>query len=120
MESFQKIVLFIAIIILIIALVFIGIALFYASASNTWPPQVPSCPDYWSVDGSGNNITCTNIKDLGTCKPISNQSHLVMNFNTPAFSGENANCAKYTWAQKCNISWDGITYGVNNPCQTFN
>ena len=118
MEGFQKIVLFIAIIILIIALIFIGIALYYSTNNKAWPPMVPDCPDYWNVDGSGNNTTCTNIKDLGTCPPLSGQKHLVMNFNIPAFSGDNSSCAKYTWAQKCNVSWDGITYGVNNPCQT--
>ena len=118
MNGFQKIVLIAAIIILIIALIVIGIALYYANASQQWPPLLPECPDYWNADGSGNNTTCTNIKDLGTCPPSSGDTHLIMNFNTPAFSGENSLCAKYTWAQKCGVSWDGITYGVNNPCQT--
>jgi hypothetical protein len=117
MEGFQKIVLFIAIILLIIALVFIGIALSYSN-DQQWPPMIPQCPDYWSIDGSGNNTTCTNVKDLGTCSPQNGQNHLVMNFNTPAFSGANGLCAKYGWATNCGLSWDGITYGVNNPCQS--
>jgi hypothetical protein len=41
-----------------------------------------------------------------------------MNFNTSAFSGENEDCSIYTWAKRCGVSWDGITYGVTNPCQT--
>lgn len=118
MEGFQKTVLYIAIIVLIIALVFIGVALYYTKTTPQWPPLVPQCPDYWDADGSGNNTSCINTKDLGTCSPLSGQRHLVMNFNSPAFSGENSACSKYTWAQKCGISWDGITYGVNNPCQT--
>jgi hypothetical protein len=117
MQGFQKIVLFSAIIILIIALIIIGIALSYAK-NTEWPPMIPSCPDYWQMDGSGNNATCTNIKDLGTCSTPSGQQHLVMNFNGPTFSGANGLCAKYTWANKCGLTWDGITYGVNNPCQT--
>jgi hypothetical protein len=117
MDGFQKFILFTAIIILIIALIFIGMAL--ASASNTnWPPMTPECPDYWTMDGSGNNARCVNLKDLGTCKPHSGNKHLTMNFNTSAFTGSNGMCAKYTWAKKCGVSWDGITYGVNNPCQT--
>lgn len=117
MEGFQKFILFAAIIILIITLIVIGVAL--SSATNTsWPPMTPECPDWWISDGSGNNSTCTNIKDLGTCPPQSDNKHLTMNFNTPAFTGSNGLCAKYTWAKKCGISWDGITYGVNNPCQT--
>lgn len=117
MVSFQKFILFAAIIILIIALVFIGLALTY-STDNTWPPMTPECPDYWTMDGSGNNTSCINIKDLGTCPAQSGQQHLTMNFNGPTFSGTNGLCAKYTWANRCGVSWDGITYGVNNPCQT--
>jgi hypothetical protein len=116
MEGFQKIILFAAIIMLIIALVFIGIALTYAT-DQEWPPMTPECPDYWIIDSSGNNANCINVKDLGTCPPQSGQKHLSMNFSGPAFSGSNEICAKYTWAKKCGLSWDGITYGVNNPCQ---
>ena len=39
-----------------------------------------------------------------------------MNFNLPAFTGSNGTCAKYNWANNCKVSWDGITYGVENPC----
>jgi hypothetical protein len=119
MESFQKFVLFGAIIILIITLVIIGLALNY-SKNTMWPPLVPTCPDYWIVDGSGNNTTCTNIKDLGTCPPNSGEKHLVMNFNNPPFTGSNGLCGKYRWASNCGVSWDAITYGVSNPCQSTN
>jgi len=117
MDGFQKIVLFGAIFILILALVFIGVSLTSAK-DYQWPPMTPECPDYWSIDGSGNNATCINMKDLGTCQPQSGDKHLRMNFNTPVFTGANGLCAKYNWANKCDISWDGINYGVNNPCQT--
>lgn len=117
MEGFQKFVLFSAIIILIIALVFIGIALRY-SVDQNWPPMTPECPDYWMIDGSGNNATCVNVKDLGSCPAQSGHKHLTMNFNGSAFTGSNELCAKYTWAKNCGVSWDGITYGVDNPCQT--
>ena len=116
MEGFQKIVLYSAIIILIISLVIIGIALSYAKDKKQWPPIVPDCPDYWTIDGSGNNATCLNVKDLGTCRPNRGR-HLSMNFNNAPFTGADEMCAKYTWANRCNVSWDGITYGTNNPCQ---
>ena len=117
MEGFQKIILYSAIIILIIALVFIGIALMY-SKGQTWPPMTPDCPDYWIMDGSGNNTTCTNVKDLGICSPASGKKHLTMNFNNAPYTGSQGMCNKYNWANNCGVSWDGITYGVNNPCQT--
>ena len=34
------------------------------------------------------------------------------------FTGSNGTCAKYSWANKCDVSWDGITYGVENPCNS--
>lgn len=118
MNGFQKIILFAAIIILIVTLVIIGISLSYAKNNLTWPPNTPECPDYWIMDGSGNNSNCINMKNLGTCPPKGNNKHLVMNFNLPVFTGSQGNCNKYIWSNKCGISWEGITYGVNNPCQT--
>ena len=113
--SFQKIILNIAIVILSSSLVVIALAL-YSSKNNNWPPMIPNCPDYWLSDGSGNNLTCTNIKNLGVCKPPSGKQHLTMKFNTAPFTGANGNCAKYTWANNCKIAWDGLTYGATNPC----
>lgn len=115
MASFQKIVLLTAIIFLIVALVIIGISLHY-SRDLVWPPTIASCPDWWVMDGSGNNQKCINIKDLGTCKSDSNLEHQEMNFNTSVFTGSNGTCNKYNWAKNCDLSWDGITYGVPNPC----
>jgi len=118
MPSFQKIILYSACAVLVVALVFIGVAMYYAKYNIQWPPIVPECPDYWTVDGSGNNVTCINEKDLGTCPAASvNDSHLIMDFHTPTFMGSQGTCAKYTWAKRCGLSWDGITYGVTNPCQ---
>ena len=118
MEAFQKIILFGSIIILIIALVFIGVSLSYTK-DQQWPPMTPECPDYWTLTGSGKNATCVNVKNLGTCRPGRGDRHLRMNFNVPAFTGSNELCAKYNWAKRCGVSWDGITYGVNNPCQAL-
>ena len=109
MASFQKIVLTVAIIALIIILIFIGISLTIIKP-QVWPPLVPQCPDYWTMDGSGNNPICKNNKNLGTC------NLKMMNFNQSQFTGSNGTCNKYLWAKKCDLSWDGLTYGVPNPC----
>jgi len=115
MATFQKIILYSAIIILIITLVIIGMALSNASSSQTWPPMVTQCPDYWIVDGSG---ICVNTQDLGTCSPSGNDKHLQMDFSTSDYTGSQGPCNKYTWATNCGVTWDGITYGVTNPCQS--
>jgi hypothetical protein len=117
MEGFQKTVLIIAIIVLIITLVVMGLVL-SSGSGETWPPSVPVCPDWWIADGSGNNSTCINVKDLGVCPAQSGKKHQNMNFNSSIFTGDNGTCAKYTWANKCKVTWDGITYGVENPCST--
>jgi hypothetical protein len=116
--SFQKTILVVAIIFLLINLVIISLGLTYSSKNNTWPPIVPDCPDYWEsvTDESGNNIKCVNTKDLGVCNPSSGDAHLSMNFNQAPYVGDKSNCAKYTWANKCKVAWDGINYGVKNPC----
>jgi hypothetical protein len=114
--GFQKIVLFAAIIILIITLVVIGIALASSKNNRAWPPNVPACPDWWISDGSGNRAQCINVKDLGTCSAQSGEKHQTMNFNGPVYTGSNGLCAKYTWAKKCKVAWDGVNYGVDNPC----
>ena len=106
---FQKSVLVIAIIALILILVLIGMALSSEKSEQTWPPIVASCPDYW-VDLSGNGEMCSNIKSLGTC------NNKTMNFNVDRFNGSDGLCNKYKWSQACKVSWDGITYGVTNPC----
>ena len=115
MEGFQKTVLIIAIIVLILTLIFMGVLL-GGSNGETWPPLVSDCPDWWIADGSGNNTNCINIKDLGTCSAESGEKHQNMKFDSQIYTGDNGMCAKYQWAQNCDVSWDGITYGVENPC----
>jgi hypothetical protein len=56
--NFQRIVIIIAIIMLIVAMVFIGYALYNQSSDvGAWPPETPTCPDFWTVQADG---TCKN------------------------------------------------------------
>lgn len=59
--NFQRIVILIAIVLLIVSMVFIGHALYKQSTDVSWPPKIPKCPDYWTIDASGN---CTNPNKL--------------------------------------------------------
>ena len=115
--SFQKIVLIIATIFLILFLVLIGVSLSNPNGDVDWPPVVGNCPDYW-VDLLGNGTKCFNSHRLGSCPnyiPTADDQN-TMNFNRAPFTGSNGSCAKYKWANHCKISWDGITYGIKNPC----
>ena len=109
--NFQRIVLLLSFILLLIILLFIGYALYKSKNSQSWPPEIQNCPDYW-IDISGNGASCVNVKNLGTC------GQKKMNFNVSPYTGSSGNCSKYNWATRCNISWDGVTYGVPNPCNT--
>lgn len=114
---FQKIVLTIATVLLIIILVVIGVSLSKASTEENWPPIVGECPDYW-VDMSGNGEACFNSHSLGRCNIPSKGNPNTVNFNKSPFTGDKGDCAKYNWANTCQITWDGITSGVKNPCDT--
>jgi hypothetical protein len=64
--NFQRIVIIIAIIMLIGAMVFIGYALYsQSSASGAWPPEIPKCPDFWTVGSDG---TCTKPDPPVNCE----------------------------------------------------
>ena len=115
--SFQKIILVIAIIGLIILLAVIGISLSKSSSKMVWPPVIGACPDYW-VDLKGDGEACYNTKSLGKCNLPGTREQNTMNFNVSPFNSDSTNCSKYTWATRCGVTWDGITYGVDNPCDT--
>ena len=107
MATFQTIVMITATIILVISLCFIGLALRKQKNSAVFPPVIANCPDYWT-DASGNNGSkCINEKNIGNTSCAS-----TMDFSVPMFAGTTGTCTKLKWAQKCNLSWDGIT---NNP-----
>lgn len=120
MASFQGIVIIVAILLLIIALILIGLLMAKSKNTEQWPPLIGACPDYW-MDTSGNGSNCVNVKDLGTPKCNAsvtdlNGAHLTMDFSTDEYTGDQGLCNKYNWATGCSVSWDGITYGVPNPC----
>ena len=116
MGGFQKIILIIMFILLIVVIVLVGITLAKNNANQSWPPNIGDCPDYW-LDMSGNGERCVNVKDLGRCnETVPPGEHLIKNFSVAPYIGSGGNCAKYNWANDCGIAWDGITYGVPNPC----
>ena len=111
MQGFQKIVLITAGVVFLFALILMATAMLQES-TETWPPLIAKCPDWWLINGSGKNSTCINVKDLGTNAPQE------VNFNLPRYNGRKGLCQKSKWAKGFGISWDGITYGVDNPCIT--
>lgn len=141
--KFQLVVIIILGILLIITL----IAFYYIATSSgnniKFPPSIPICPDYYyqTTSTDKNIIRCTamsNMKYIITDQ-INNDKRLgldptirrkkvgekVDNCTNPKFpphfyTGTAANCNKYRWVRGCYSipAWEGISYGVRNPCHT--
>ena len=111
--SFQKITVAIVFITLLVLFIFIGGSLAYAKKNVADTQILPQCPDFWEIEETDTGPKCVNVQDLGTCPAATGDEHLTVDFNSDNFTD---NCAKYTWADNCNVAWDGLTYGVANPC----
>ena len=95
-----------------------------ASAIAARKAEATGCPvpaNTDSVDGttlfggSSGSGKCVNIHGLGldTCNKI-------MDFSTGEYSGTQGLCNKQTWANNCNITWDGVTNAEEACGQTGN
>ena len=102
MNSFQKIVIIIATVILIICLILIGISLHNKNGSAIFPPVVASCPDYWTVKGK----KCSVGKF-----PISTNCHIkeIDVITADSTRREKCRAQRKIKNSNCDITWDGIT-----------
>jgi len=105
MGTFRKTIVVVAIILLIISLVMIGMSMGNSKYNQKFPPIVAECPDYWIRK---NNL-CINKKNIGA-----QICHSNMDFtNSAQWTGSDGLCNKKSWAQKCNLTWDGVTNNIN-------
>ena len=128
--KFQSIV----IIILGILLVITIISFCYIAATPgkvPYPNSIPVCPDYYFQSGPispNGSVTCTALPSMksalqGAGVTSDNLDYCTNpTFSSAFYTGTKANCLKYNWdngAQCKSVpSWEGITYGVRNPCAT--
>ena len=113
--SFQRIAIYISLAVLIVLLIIIAINMRNAKKNMKWPPLVGDCPDYWFDTGSGGSQCTVNADNVnrGTFGGAS------FDFSrSPYNSADRGDCAKYRWSNSKSVSWDGITYGRENPCIT--
>ena len=123
--SFQKNVIMVAIILLIVSLIFIGAMLYNSEYNARFPPVTGTCPDYWvdvGADPNGNKKGMTHciapghaLKDGKTITPPIYGYGL----DTPECKSKwvlpndpldkSTTCEYKTWADKCKVSWDGVT-----------
>jgi hypothetical protein len=78
-----------------------------SSEKPQFPPFVSKCPDYWDVVGENR---CRNVNKLGIClHGDGTKDSDVMDFNLPIFEGKKGMYYKCSWAQKCQVPWEGIS-----------
>jgi len=112
---FQQITIIITLLLLLVIFIFIWGSLVYAKKDGPNAPIIPQCPDFWEIEETDNGTKCVNVQNLGTCPAATGDKFMTVDFNSGTFTD---NCSKYTWAKNCNIAWDGLTYGVDSPCNT--
>lgn len=99
MDTFQKSVLIIALVVLIALLISVGILLNKHSKNTSWPPIQNTCPDYWT---EGDDGVCTAD---GLNKGIDSNGTVVI--STDGVS--DIRCEKRKWAIDNGIMWSGVS-----------
>jgi hypothetical protein len=109
LSEFNKIVLFIASIILIISLIVIGYSLKLAMSQDKFPAIISDCPDYWDISLNNNCINNLNINGNASldCSMIS-----LEDFTSNGLTDYSVICEKKKWAKGCNITWSGVTNNI--------
>lgn len=123
METFHKVVIGIALVVLIVLLVVVGVLLNKNKENTVYPPSATKCPDYWMEVEGGCQMGTINVGDPALNK---GQTDGVVNFddntkenyftNTDKwFNTKNETyteyseiCAKQEWAMDNKVKWDGI------------
>ena len=117
MNSFNKIVLTISIIVLITCLVILGIFLAKSLFDRSYPPIVSTCPDYWDISINDGNYICYNrLRSNGAYinRAYFDSSCVEFNYSeqgiTEDMSEQDKLCEKYKYTKQCHpIIWDGVT-----------
>ena len=104
---FNSIVMIVATVILILTLTMIGVALKNQKNLMSFPPIISECPDYYEISVIGDEVTCNKKEDLQT-----NPNCDELKISNALYQGTGGLCEKRKWADKCEVSWDGVT---NNP-----
>ena len=127
METFHKVVIGIALVVLIVLLVVVGVLLNKNKENTVYPPSATKCPDYWMEVEDGCQMGTINVGDPTLVNPQGSSGVVNFDDNTKdnyfTKTGEPANwfnpknetyteyseiCAKQAWAMDNKVKWDGI------------
>jgi hypothetical protein len=128
MDSFNRTVLGIAIVILILALTYVGIMMVYykqkiTGSNGAFPSSSATCPDYWLYDGTyctpdsyGTNVppNFDASKSQGIFG-VGGKNGFNPNDKTWNVGGKSAICNQRAWANANSILWDGVSNYTGCP-----
>jgi hypothetical protein len=124
MELFYLIVAGVAIFVLVIILASMGLMLQYQDNQIVYPPTARTCPDYWSMDLSGNCVfpsdTSVNVGNLDSSHAGIHPSGLTTNSPITSSPLLYAPFAKSTTTITGKTSWafdpNNTAWGTNSVC----
>jgi hypothetical protein len=95
--GFYKSFLFGNAIMLIILLAVMAVLLSNKAKTQTFPPEISKCPDFYSQNSEGSCLMTQSVysSQKATC--------------TSMYPNTMDRPAKRLWASECGVSWDGIT-----------
>lgn len=109
MGTFYQIVLSVLGILLVLILVTVGYTLRTTTKKRgATAPVAAACPDFWTIDASGNCVASPSNKG--------SFSATFASFQGTEYKGDIGLCNKRKWADQFNVAWDGISYGGTFPC----
>ena len=127
METFHKVVIGIAVVVLIILLVAVGFLLNKTKDNMVYPPSANKCPDYWlehpdgckmknlnngvlSLENVTNPVVNFENKDANNyyLQTASDESPNWFNKDNETYPEYSDICAKQAWANHYDIKWDGV------------
>jgi len=134
METFQKNIITIGLVVLIIATILLLLIVRTSLENASWPPIKPECPDYWDISiNSVNGLSCINNAGINECKRnfpnnvdsnqpgwCTSETGFTENKIKVTLGGlsrkKDIDCAKNLWAKYEGVTWDGITNN-NRICE---
>jgi len=116
--------LFISVILsVLIILIIMAVVMYNSKNKQVFPPVFQPCPDYFTTDAKGNCLINTAVWDPSKVTGTSGKTNISCtnaNFSdlkNPGIGPTSGLCKKKTWAQDCQVTWDGIT---NNSAICYN
>lgn len=107
--NFYKFICILALVLLIVCLACIGVAMNSTSNSSVFPPNVSSCPDFYTMDTSTNLCSPMYTITKSTDSDCTSKSFDSDPYTNSGMGPSSGMCAKQKWAQTCGVNWDGIT-----------